>query len=226
MVEIIEWPCDLLRLTYQRLFLQNITRNAGRSLSGQEQIIDAGAQHWQLSLSTTIEWKEDRIKGFEALISEMGGRRNIAAICLSDAYEYGEDIAPQQVRHSDGTWFSDDTGYGDSSGMQPLILTQEAEGGTNQLWTDIGDPRRPGLRVGDLFSVDGFLYRVLRRDDAGWVKFAPPARRAMPAGTRLETSPVVGYFRFASDDQGARGRDLLSYGEAVTLDFVEAFDRP
>lgn len=48
---------------------------------------------------------------------------------------------------------------------------------------------------------------------------------AIPAGTTLKTDPPVAYAKFATDGEGERARDLLSWGEPVTLTFIEEFDR-
>ncbi|MFN3315104.1 MAG: hypothetical protein ACK46Q_16835, partial [Hyphomonas sp.] len=59
----------------------------------------------------------------------------------------------------------------------------------------------------------------------GSVRFEPMLRAALPAGTILETARPVIYARFASDNEGKRGRGLMNHAEPVTLSFVEAFDR-
>lgn len=57
------------------------------------------------------------------------------------------------------------------------------------------------------------------------MKFEPPLREAIPAGTALETAPITVHAKFATDGEGERARDLLSWGEPVTLTFIEDFDR-
>lgn len=227
MAEIIDWPCSLLRVTYQRMFIRNVSRSAGVSMLGQDQIIDTGAQWWEVQLSLTAYHEAPMIKAFEAKVSQMRGRANIAALCLFDAYGYDETVAPRQRGFSDGTWFSDGRGFADpSSGVQPLVVASTAAAGSNSLTVSLTDPVRPHLRIGDYFSVNGFCYHVVGRDvAAGSVRFEPMLREGIAAGTILETARPTIYARFASDDEGKRGRNLTSHAEPVTLSFVEAFDR-
>lgn len=227
MAEIIDWPCGLLRLTYQRMFIRNISRSAGISMLGQDQIIDPVAQWWEIQISLTVYHEAPMIKAFEAKVSQMRGRANIAALCLFDAYGYDETVAPRQSSFSDGTWFSDGTGFADPSlGVEPLVVAADVAAGSNSLTVTLTDPVRPHLRIGDYFSVNGFCYHAVGRDiAAGSVRFEPMLRAALPAGTILETARPVIYARFASADEGQRGRDLTNYSEPVTLSFVEAFDR-
>ena len=96
--------------------------------------------------------------------------------------------------------------------------------GANQLAVQLSNPARPQLRIGDMFSVSGFLYRVVDTSGAT-VFFEPSARIAIPAGTTLQTDPPVIQCRFIDDSQGMRTRELLRWGSQITLSFVEAFDR-
>lgn len=227
MVEIIDWPCSLLRRTSQSIFLNSITRTSGVSLAGVDQIIDNGARWWEISISLGTYFDQTMIKQFEAKVSRMRGRVNVAALCLFDAYAYDETISPAQHPFSDGTWFSDGTGFTDpAAGIEPLPVAANAAAGATTLLVALTNPARPHLRIGDYFSVNGFLYHVVGRTVAtGQVRFEPALRAAIPGGTILETARPTIYARFASDGEGRRARDLLSHSEPITLSFVEAFDR-
>lgn len=227
MVEIVQWPCDLLRLTSSQVFLRNTSRVAGASLAGVDQIISAGAQVWEITLGIGPDFEQDRIKEIEAKITLMDGRTNIAALCVFDAFAYDGTASPRQWPFTDGTWFSDGTGFADpGAGVEPLVVAANVAADDESLTVVLTDPVRPHLRIGDLFSVAGFLYRVVDRNvGAGTVRFRPRARQAIPAGTILQTAKPTIYARFASDDQGARARGMLSIAEPITLTFVEAFDR-
>lgn len=230
MPELIEWPCELLRLTSCRVFLKHTTRTSGVSLAGTDQIISSGAAHWEVRLSLPVYAEEQMIKDFEAHVSMMRGRLNIADLCLYDRYRYGEQVSPLQDSRfddtDDGAWFDDGTGFLDESGgVQPMVVEAGSAAGANTLTVGMTEPVRPSFRRGDMFSVNGFLYRVVRRNDQGWVRFEPDAREAIPAGTVLQTDPPRFHGRFATDDEGARARDILSYAAPISLTFVEAFDR-
>ncbi|WP_411839249.1 hypothetical protein [Paracoccus sp. ME4] len=222
---VIEWPAEQFRLSMSRYFIDWTSRSAGMGLSGHEQIIDSGTGRWRLTFALIVDPDADRLRRFEALVSEMRGRLNTALIPLYDAYAYDRTVSPLQIPHSDGTWHTDGTGAMTGEGQQPMRTVGAAAAGASQLTVGLTDPTRPAFRVGDLFTVNGFLYRVVRRNAGGWVKIEPPLREAIPDNTLLETDPIMVRVKFATDREGERARDLLSWGEPVTLSFVEDFDR-
>lgn len=225
MPEIIEWPCDLgVRDT--DFFLKWTTRSAGRLLAGHEQIVGVNAAVWEVSLTFARTFNGDRLRRFEALVARMRGRQNVAALCVCDPYRYGPRVAPQQWPHDDGTWFSDGTGYADgpTGAMQPLLASAPAAVGATSVSVGLTNPVRPNLRIGDMFSRSGFLYRTV--GVAGSVvQFEPPLRRAIAVDDALTTNPPKFFGRFATDDEGRRVRENLKWGAQVTVNFVEAFDR-
>ncbi len=223
MVDVIPWPRDVLRPRDLTPALRTATRSAGVSLAGVEQIVDPGTRRWEITYDIGNEFNGQTLRAFEALVRRMWGRRSVAAIPICDPYRYGSDVSPEQEPWSDGAWFSDGTGFlGDES--HPLYATEALEAGATTLTQDLANPPRPGLRVGDFFSFDGFLYAVDEVDGATIV-FSPELRRDVPAGTRIVTDPAVFYGRFARDDEGVRTREYLRWGKPVTVTFVEAFDR-
>ena len=226
MPEIIDWPCSLTRPLDVSYFIQRTTRDAGANLAGVPQVIAPDMGVWRVDVTIPRTFDGTRVKEFEALVSEMRGRYNVANLCICDPYKYGAAVSPRQWPFTDGTWFSDGTGFADpAGGSEPLLITAAVAAGDNQLYTDLANPVRPSLRIGDMFSVNGFLYRVVRRNDAGWVRFEPSARAAIPAGTALQTNPPRFFGRFVDDMQGQRTRELLRWGQSITVSFVEAFDR-
>lgn len=222
---LIDWPAEQFRMSMTTYHIDWTSRGAGRGLSGHEQIISSGTGIWRFSFSLIIEPDSDRLKRFEALVAEMRGRLNTAVIPLYDRFAYDAALSPAQERWQDQTWFADGTGFSGFGAVQPMVTIGATAAGATQLTVDLSNPVRPSFRVGDLFSVNGFVHRVVRRNSGGWVKFEPPLRAAIPAGTTLETDPPVAYAKFATDGEGERARDLLSWGEPVTLTFIEEFDR-
>lgn len=224
MVDVIPWPIEVLRPRDLTPALRPTTRSAGVSLDGGEQIVDPGTRRWEITYDIGTEFDGEKLRAFEALVRRMRGRRNIAAVTFCDPYRYGSAVAPEQEPWSDGTWFTDGTGFVDDDASQPLYATGALAAGATTLTQDLTNPIRPGLRVGDFFSFDGFLYAVDEVDGATIV-FSPELRRDVPAGTQIVTDPPVFYGRFSRDDEGVRTRELLRRGKPVTVTFVEAFDR-
>lgn len=225
MPTIISPPAGVLRPRDATFFLRWTNRSSGQSLAGHDQIVTTNSAVWQVEYTIAAAFDESRIKAFEAFIRSLHGMANIAALKVCDPYRYGAKVSPLQQQWSDGTWFSDGTGWTDGAAVQPLIVTQAAAAGANTIRVGLTDPVRPALRVGDYFSVNGWLYGVQSSASDGTVTFEPAARASIPVGTTLTTDPPVIYARLSDDDQGKRAREVLRWGASITLSFIEAFDR-
>lgn len=221
---LITWPSEHFRLTLTSYHIDWTSRGAGVGISGHEQVISSGTGVWRFVFALAIEPSPDRLRRFEALVSRMRGRLNTAVIPLYDAYAYNASVSPLQEPYSDGTYHTDGTGWISGTTVHPLIVTAAALAGGTQITVGLTVPTRPALRVGDLFSHNGFTYRVVSRT-GGVTQFEPPARAAIPIGATIGTAPVTIRAKFATDGEGERARGLLSYGEPITMTFVEDFDR-
>lgn len=224
---VIDLPSGIFRPRDATFFLRWTTRTAGRRISdGQEQIASAGYAVWEIEYTLGMEFDQTRIKQFEAAISSLRGRANIARISVCDPFKFGAKVSPAQQPWSDGTWFTDGTGWLDDSGaVQAMTTTQDTAAGATAIWLELTNPVRLPLRAGDMFSVNDFLYRVTAVGSDGFHKIEPQIRTPFPAGTQIQTDPPRIKVRLASDDQGRRGREMLRWGQPITLTFVEAFER-
>lgn len=222
---LIEWPAEHFRLTLTSYHVDWTSRSAGRGLSGHEQIIHSGTSRWRFDFSLVLEPDGGRLRRFEALVARMRGRFNTAVIPLYDAFAYDAGVSPLQEPYGDTTYHTDGTGFVAGDAVQPLLTTATAAAGASHLNVGLTAPARPSFRVGDLFSHNGFVYRVVARNAGGWVQFEPPLRAAIPSGSTLGTAPVLAYAKFATDGEGERARGLLQHGQELTLSFVEDFDR-
>lgn len=225
MAELIEWPADLLRVVDATYFIRTQSRSAGRGLSGHEQVISSDTGTWMVSLQLALERDSDRMRRFKAQASMMWGRLNAALLPICDHFRYGASVAPSHIRHSDTTLHSDGTGAVAGTGVQPMQTTTAVAAGTSQLTTGLTNPTRPSLRIGDFFTHDGWLHRVVRRNNGGWVRFEPPLRAPIGTGQTMVTDPPLWRAKFATDDEGMRARERLRRGSPITLNFVEDFDR-
>lgn len=217
-------PPGVLNPRDATFFLRWTSRTAGRRLSdGQEQIVSPGYATWQIDYALPTTFDGDMMRQFEVFIRELRGRSNAAALTVCDPYRYGSRVSPLQQPWSDGTWFSDNTGFiAPGSSTHPLVVTIPVAVGATTLRTDFFNPTRPRLRADDFFSVAGRLYAVQNSTQDGWVRFEPPAREVIPAGATLKTDAAVIHARLADDDQGKRAREMLRWGAPVTLSFEEA----
>ena len=226
MVELISWGGGVLRPLDVSYFIQWTSRDAGANLAGVPQILAPQMGVWRVDITIPREFDGTRLKTIEALVSRMRGRFNVADLTICDPYRYGAAVSPRQYGFDDGTWFDDGTGYTDGTGgVQPMVTTAAASAGDTVLYVDLDNPKVPSLRVGDMFSSNGFLHRVVARNGTGWVRFEPSLRANLALGATLTTDPPHFYGRFVDDMQGQRTRELLKWGQSITLSFVEAFDR-
>lgn len=229
MPDIIPWPCDMRRV-HAEYFIKWTTRSVGFSLAGHEQIVAPNAGVWEVSVTFPREFDAVSVRQFEAKVARMRGRFNIADLCLCDPLKFGAEDNPAQIGFTDGTWFTDGTGFTDPAmtggGSQPVLTSAAAAAGATTISVDlVGPPEIPQMRQGHMFSVNGYLYRVVWAVADGSMGIEPPLREAIPAGTQLQTDPPHFYGRFATDEEGRRMREYLKWGEQVTVRFVEAFDR-
>ena len=226
MTEIIEWPCEIARPVNMSLHLRTFDRTAGVSLTGSEQVVAAPVKRWELTLDIPRDFDIARTRIFETLVMRMEGRKNIADLCVCDPYRYEGGVGAGSEPWADGTFWSDGTGWigvGDD-GMGVEVEQGQVAGGNN-LKLNLVAPVMPTMLIGQMFSHNGFLYRVYAATNAGRINFMPNLRRAIPAGSFLQTNPPKFYGRFASADQGVRVREYLKWGGGLSISFVEAFDR-
>lgn len=223
MATVIQWPKALLAHLDSTYFINWKSRSAGVSLIGTEQTIEPAVGIWSASLTLPRQFDGRMMKEFEAYVAMMQGRLNIAEFEICDAFRYGPKVSPAQEPFEDGTWFDDGSGFL-AEGTAEMKLTADASVGDTTLYVNLAS-NRPRFRLGDEFSFNGFLHRVVGSTNAGWVKFYPRLRTNIPTGGTLLTDPPVVRMRFATADQGERVRELKRYGGAITLNFVEAFDR-
>jgi len=224
--QIIEWPSSLLRVASHSYFLGANSRQGDRDLSGRVQIISTGDQIWSLQMTIALDDDPARIREFDAYVAMMEGMGNIAEFGVKDTLNYDHRVAPLQYPFSDGEYFSDDTGFidGDATDVQPLIATEIAASGAKLVTVATSNPAITSLRVGDMFSHNYFLHRVTAWD-AGDVSFLPALRTAVAVDDVLGTSPPVVRMRFASDGEGRATRTINNHRGALTLNFIEVFDR-
>lgn len=225
MALIVDLP--LVRLTHQVLFPRRHCRTAGMSIVGIPQRVGSGVKIWEVEIGIGTDYEPERIKAFEAFLAGLTCE-TIVRIPLYDLYGYGSGYpTPGSMEPwADGTWFSDGTGWVNSNNVvNGVRVTTGVAAGGNSLLLKLTAPNVPPLKRGDYFSHNGFIYCVQTSAANGTITFAPRARRAIPDGSAVETKPLMFYGRPDGDDFGRRGRDIISMAPAITLSFVEAFDR-
>ena len=174
MAVVIPWPEGIIRPRDVDYFLRPYNRGAGRGLSRAEQVLSPGISQWHITCDTGHEFDGARLRQFETLVTRMRGRQNIAALPICDPYRHRSALSLVSEPWSDGTFFTDGTGWAGTGAAIPVALTADAEAGDTTITVTIsGDP----LEAPDFFSINGWLHRIVSVDGAE-VEFEPPLRQA------------------------------------------------
>jgi len=125
------------------------------------------------------------------------------------------------LQYSDGTNFSDGTGFALPGYDEPTVSANGSAGASAiQLDGYIGR----NLSVGSFFSINDFLYRVEANVD-GAVTFNPPLREAVTVGQAVDVSVPKIRVRLRDNDGWRVFQNYGFYSSAMTFSVVEAFER-
>lgn len=231
----IDWPTDLVTFATESWFLQGAAVSGGRGLDGREQVVFRENRYWSASLSMNPLWK-DKIPPFLAKIDEIKGRSQVFRLPVCNIYapKYGTPdsefyaqlgYTPSQISqgfltHSDGTPFSDGTGYDLPPNAAATASAGASAGGTSIASGGIASIFPPGT----YFSINDFLYRV-SSVSGGLVHFNPPLREDVLAGATIESNSPTIQVRMASDNDARLFVDYHRWSRGPSMNVVEVFDR-
>lgn len=228
----VEWPVCALRPTGGAPKPTARSVGGGVSLTGLEQVVQSDAGFWRLTMDGVVINNNDRVTVWNAISGILNGRIGTALVpaLLNGTAPF--PVVSGQVRlttygaipHSDGTLFSDGTGY-----RQPVIIAEldtgiSLRGTTATIRVSYGD----ALGGGQHFSVNERLFRILRATNARAdgsdtlydVTLWPPAREAVLAGTALEFDRPMFRARLASDDAMDADFGLMKFA-SPSVEWVE-----
>ena len=229
---IIEMPCGLFGPLVNDPILNVRGRSAGEGVTGSGQVSYGNQPRWEINWDIS-GFGRDRVLAWRAIRARMRGRVNILRVCMCDRWrptyqELGlsaDDIALLRaagVPHSDGTYFSDGTGYG----YEPTMISLGYEAGDETITID-ATPINDALQPGQWFSHDDWPYQVTGIDgtaEARVYSFEPSLRRAIPAGDEI-TLDATALMAFVDDTQGRMPLDMGKHG-AAQIQLVEWTNRP
>lgn len=224
MVAPIDFPHDTLKYRSFQFDLAGQVIAGGLSQSGVQQVVNAsGGGIWTLRLEGFILRKPEQIKAWRKV--QFGGQSGVVPINVSIC-----DLrhAPQLtggVPHSDLSPFSDLTlyvaGEGDvetvsSAGLRATAITVEFTDyapptGGEIFSLEYGDEDRHSLHV--VTSVEPFAGNYLLR-------FVPPLRAAIPAGTPVNFKTPKLTMRMAGPDAMAMALSMGKFG-SPSATFIE-----
>ncbi|WP_284317283.1 hypothetical protein [Methylobacterium gnaphalii] len=199
-------------------------------MTGQEQVVVSPAARWKASLTVPIADRrsgdhQDQVLALRSLVR--GGRATTIVVPIRDgrgpAHRAGLVPCKGRVLHSDGSPFSDGSGY--AQGYSGAALSGAAALNAVQIVVTLatGLQPLPGMR----FSMpDGRLHEVgnvIAFDGASrWtIGITPWLRAAYDDGTELDFETAVCRMRLASDDAAALSLTLNRFGSAA-FELVEA----
>ncbi len=206
--------------------LRNTTRGGGAGTTGQEQVVASPTGRWTASVTFNVfSGKEDpAVLAYRSLIRR--GRAAVFAVPQYDARGpaiYAGLVAPSNgIPHSDGSRFSDGSGYGQS--LTGAVFSAGVLLNATQVQIRIG----AGLILieGMRFSTpDNRMHEIdeVLAFDGGtiWtVRIAPWTRAAYPSGTALNFDRPVCRMRLATDDTGGLSVSSRALSNP-TIEFVE-----
>ncbi|WP_347311361.1 hypothetical protein [Defluviimonas sp. SAOS-178_SWC] len=235
-MNILDWPSELPLFDVVDLWLSGSTSSSGVGLDGREQILWRENRVWRgaLSLPALRGSQPMRLRALAAQLRGRFGRFRIP-ICnrftprlqtteadfLAKIGISATDIANGYSPWSDGTLFTDGTGWALPTSAEPVIAFA-APSGARIIHMENYIGRH--IEVGAYFSINDFLYRVVENVD-GAVSFDPPLREAVIAGSTVNVSAPMFVCRLVSDDGMRVPEHHVRITPSVGIEVVEAFDR-
>ena len=234
-VEVLDWPAVLPPSMATSWFLTVETKSPGRGLDGRRQVIFRENRVWGNQVTLSQLWGA-RAAAFQALLDDMKGSYGLVRmpVCNSFTLTYGGDetafyalfgLTAGEIAHGlafgDGTTFSDTSGFEIPDHADPTV-TADVPVGATLIGLDgfLGD----NLAIGGFFSVNGFLYRVAANDGV-LVRFNPPLREALTAGTVVAVNSPAAIVRLSEDMQARLQLAQRKIGTVPSFDVEEAFER-
>lgn len=212
------WPQKALPAT--SFAMNPAPRNArgGSSVSGGISTVSASdAGYWVATMGNVSIRDANGRKLWRALqVMLEGGLTPILIPTCADG-QPGYAVKLPAVPHSDGAYFSDNTGY--VSGKNSVTLSASAPRRAAQLSIAIAYTSAP-LEPGMQFSIGERLYRIRQIIDDTTIKIWPPLREAVSAGDYLEFDYPVCRMRLASDSAMDIEFELRRFGNP-SVQFVE-----
>lgn len=217
---IIDWPATLVPIN---ITIRPPRKTAGLSTSLSEfvQASPVIRPPFGLTLEFDTLWGDD-VLAYRALLGLLEGRANTVRVPLFDLWYRATNgqIGAGVVPHSDGTYFSDGTGYATSDLVGVTVTGVQ---GNRWITADFGDYGQL-LQAGLYFGLGDQPYMATAVKWTGTVasiRCTPTLRRNYTAQP-LRLKPVM-IGRLTDDDNGELMLKKLRFG-APTLDFAEDFE--
>lgn len=219
----IAWPSQLI--PRESMFQpESVSRSAGASLVGSEQVSVSPAARWRASFSIPLN-TEVKVLAFRAMMAKLQGRAGTILVPKWENFGPKDDNG-RRLAHRSGV--PDQRRFNlvgfDRSDLTYATTAFAADQSSTRIAIELNDTEGP--RPGQFFGVDDRLYvcqSVWREtgDAPLTVQFVPWLRAGIEAGARVILDRPVCLMRLASDLSGELTMNPSNVSE-VQLDFVEA----
>ncbi len=236
MTTIIDWPRAWWGVASVQFYLSPRSQKSSSPWTQRQNIYGPHVQFWMAKLPFAP--KDDAVLApREALLESLGGQAGLLRMGnpARKTPLYNNDVTAGSEQFSDGTYFSDGTGW-QSGLLSPTIycVDSAARGETSVIVGGLPASTSRVLRRGDLveFQRGGIadetpsLHRITRdapTDASGEtrIEFIPPLRKGLAAGDAVVLDYPTSVFRLVDDDQGIASRDQALIG-TFGMSLVEA----
>lgn len=238
MTTIIDWPRAWWGVRSCQFYIAPRSQKSSSPWTQRQNIYGPHVQYWVAKLSFPALEDSDAPER-EALIESLGGSAGLLRMGHPTRLTtlYNDEIAATSEAFSDGTHFSDGTGW--ISGRLPPVIYcvgSAARGETSVIVGGLPASTSRVLRRGDLveFQRGGIadetpsLHRIVTSDvptDASGearIEFRPPLRKGLVAGDSVVLDYATTVFRLMDDDQGVMDRSADGATNVTGFSLVEA----
>lgn len=212
----IMWPRKILPPQTPSFHLRGMNITGPVSASGAADVISGDSSFWVATFTSVVVTTKERVLTFRGIASKLQGRLYPIIVPWCKLYQplvEGYDGAP--IPHSDGSYFSDGTGYV-NSGTDVRTISDLPE---HAVSATVDIVYADDIQPGQVFSFGNRLYQLTDVDGAT-LKWQPPLRESVIAGTELNFTFPRCQMRLASDDEMMLDLDMGRRG-FPTVNFVE-----
>lgn len=222
----IQWPRELLPPQQPMFHIAPMNISGPVSASGAADVISGDAGFWRASYGSVVVTTRDRVMTWRAISAKLRGRLYPILVPYCGMYQpfpldaNGKPIFPAIVPHSDGSYFSDGSGYFSGTINVTLNVSKTAGAVTGSVTVNAAGAIQPG----QVFSFGERMYEIV---DAEYLSettvnltWQPPLRDAVSSGAVLNFDRPVCRMRLASDTEMQLSLDMNKRG-FPTVNFVE-----